>query len=302
MKIVKKCIMNFLYAFKYYIPSIGLISIGLLIGIAGFLNLAKDNVNTLINVMEKSLDESSTMNLSNFKDTVISEFKNLPWNNMWQVLGTLFSKTFLENTLAKGVLAVIGSDAYNEDVSGNVANAAQSISQGFTSFSVWFSIGILASYIYIKISVKKDLKMKVPFKKTILVIILNYILNITLVALATYLLGLAPIGSLLTLIIMIFINQGIALLEAYLSRSQESIKFKKVFTFKNVSLLTLGSVFISIFTLIYCILLIGLSNQTIGLILSLPLYFILISVINFNAFSYIKDYYSDLRRLRCKFL
>jgi len=296
MKIVKKCIMNFLYAFKYYIPSIGLISIGLLIGIAGFLNLAKDNVNTLINVMEKSLDESSTMNLSNFKDTVISEFKNLPWNNMWQVLGTLFSKTFLENTLAKGVLAVIGSDAYNEDVSGNVANAAQSISQGFTSFSVWFSIGILASYIYIKISVKKDLKMKVPFKKTILVIILNYILNITLVALATYLLGLAPIGSLLTLIIMIFINQGIALLEAYLSRSQESIKFKKVFTFKNVSLLTLGSVFISIFTLIYCILLIGLSNQTIGLILSLPLYFILISVINFNAFSYIKDYYSDLRR------
>ena len=296
MKIVKKCIMNFLYAFKYYIPSIGLISIGLLIGIAGFLNLAKDNVNTLINVMEKSLDESSTMNLSNFKDTVISEFKNLPWNNMWQVLGTLFSKTFLENTLAKGVLAVIGSDAYNEEVSGNVANAAQSISQGFTSFSVWFSIGILASYIYIKISVKKDLKMKVPFKKTILVIILNYILNITLVALATYLLGLAPIGSLLTLIIMIFINQGIALLEAYLSRSQESIKFKKVFTFKNVSLLTLGSVIISIFTLIYCILLIGLSNQTIGLILSLPLYFILISVINFNAFSYIKDYYSDLRR------
>ena len=296
MKIVKKCIMNFLYAFKYYIPSIGLISIGLLIGIAGFLNLAKDNVNTLINVMEKSLDESSTMNLSNFKDTVIFEFKNLPWNNMWQVLGTLFSKTFLENTLAKGVLAVIGSDAYNEEVSGNVANAAQSISQGFTSFSVWFSIGILASYIYIKISVKKDLKMKVPFKKTILVIILNYILNITLVALATYLLGLAPIGSLLTLIIMIFINQGIALLEAYLSRSQESIKFKKVFTFKNVSLLTLGSVIISIFTLIYCILLIGLSNQTIGLILSLPLYFILISVINFNAFSYIKDYYFDLRR------
>jgi hypothetical protein len=215
---------------------------------------------------------------------------------MWQVLGTFFSKTFLENTLAKGVLAVIGSDAYNEEVSGNVANAAQSISQGFTSFSVWFSIGILASYIYIKISVKKDLKMKVPFKKTILVIILNYILNITLVALATYLLGLAPIGSLLTLIIMIFINQGIALLEAYLSRSQESIKFKKVFTFKNVSLLTLGSVIISIFTLIYCILLIGLSNQTIGLILSLPLYFILISVINFNAFSYIKDYYSDLRR------
>lgn len=296
MKIVKKCIMNFLYAFKYYIPSIGLISIGLLIGIAGFLNLAKDNVNTLINVMEKSLDESSTMNLSNFKDTVISEFKNLPWNNMWQVLGTLFSKTFLENTLAKGVLAVIGSDAYNEEVSGNVANAAQSISQGFTSFAVWFSIGVLASYIYIKISVKKYLKMKVPFKKTILVIILNYILNITLVALATYLLGLAPIGSLLTLIIMIFINQGIALLEAYLSRSQESIKFKKVFTFKNVSLLTLGSVIISIFTLIYCILLIGLSNQTIGLILSLPLYFILISVINFNAFSYIKDYYSDLRR------
>ena len=296
MKIVKKCIMNFLYAFKYYIPSIGLISIGLLIGIAGFLNLAKDNVNTLINVIEKSLDESSTMNLSNFKDTVISEFKNLPWNNMWQVLGTLFSKTFLENTLAKGVLAVIGSDAYNEEVSGNVANAAQSISQGFASFSVWFSIGILASYIYIKIFVKKDLKMKVPFKKTILVIILNYILNITLVALATYLLGLAPIGSLLTLIIMIFINQGIALLEAYLSRSQESIKFKKVFTFKNVSLLTLGSVIISIFTLIYCILLIGLSNQTIGLILSLPLYFILISVINFNAFSYIKDYYSDLRR------
>lgn len=295
MKIIKKCLINYFKSLKYYLPAIGLLTIGLLIGIAGFLNKARNNVDSLINVMDKSVSESSTMNLGLFKDTVVAEFKNLPWKNIWEVLGTMFSKTFLESTITKGVLAVIGNDAYTEEITNEVNGAASSLSQGFVVFAVWSVIGILASYFYLKILIKKDLKMKVAFKKMILVIVLNYVLNISLVALATFLLGLFPLGAIITMIVTIFVNQAVALLEAYLSRTQESIRFKKIYTFKNINLLTLGSIIIALITVLAVSIFILISNQTIGMILSIPLYFILLAVISLNAYSYIKDYYSDLR-------
>jgi membrane glycosyltransferase len=141
-----------------------------------------------------------------------------------------------------------------------------------------------------------DLKMKVSLKKNIIVIIVNYILNITLVALATYLIGLFPLGTLITLIIILLINQALALFKAYLSRTQDSLKFKKIFNFKNVLLLTIGTILMLAVYIVILIVLIKLSNEVVGFILSIPLLFILSSVINLNAYSYVRDYYSDLRK------
>ncbi|MCR5786869.1 MAG: hypothetical protein K6G28_04140 [Acholeplasmatales bacterium] len=294
--IVKKCILNFLKSLRHYLPAVALLTIGLLIGIAGFINVARHDVNTLLDLVDSSVAEGTSLNVSAFKTTVVDEFKNLPWNNFWEAINQLFSRAFLENTISKAVIHVIGEDKYTTAVSNSVGNVAESITKGFVTLFVWGSIGILASYIYSKIMVKQDLKMKVPFKKTIVVVIVSYVLNITLVALATWLIGLFPIGTLLTLLFMVFMNQALALFKAYLSRTQDSLKFKKIFTFKNISLLTLGTICMLIILIIMLVILIGISNQVVGLILALPLYFILSAVIGLNAYSYVKDYYSDLRK------
>lgn len=294
--IVKKCVFNYIKCMRHYLAAIALLCIGLLIGIAGFINVSRDNVNSLIDLIDSSVSNSGALNISAFKNTIIAEFRNLPWNNIWQALGQLFTRTFFENTISKAVIEVIGQERYTEAISSGVGNAALSISKGLVYLFIWASVGIILSYIYCKVMVSFDLKMKVSLKKNIIVIIVNYILNITLVALATYLIGLFPLGTLITLIIILLINQALALFKAYLSRTQDSLKFKKIFNFKNVLLLTIGTILMLALYIVILLALIKLSNEVVGFILSLPLLFILSSVINLNAYSYVRDYYSDLRK------
>ena len=251
---IKKGILNFFKSLKYYFPALGILSFGIFIGLGIFITLARSQLENLLTLAENATSDSSTINVSAFKDTIIESIKSLPWNNFFKALEEFFNIDFLKSTLKDSVIAVIGEDNLNEALGTSINSTAESISQGFVLFLLWLILGILSCFLYSKIVIKKDLKMKVSLKKTIFVIIVNYILNITLVALITYLLGLFPLGALLTLFIMLMLNQAISLFEAYLSRSQKKMKFKKVFSFKTVLKLSL----VSIITLIIVIILLQL--------------------------------------------
>lgn len=295
--IIKKCLLNFIHSMKYYLPTFAILCIGLFIGVASFINKTENNLNALAQIIDSKITSTDSFNISAFKNTILDEFKNLPWNNFWSVLKTLFSKSFLSNALKNALVSVIGETNYTEDLASSLDTTTSSLINGFISFACIFLFGLLVAYFYSKIKIKSELKMKVTLSKLLVVSIINYLLNISLVALVTYLLGLFPIGAFLTMIITLFINQGIALFEAYLSRSQKSITFKQIFTFKNISYLVLGTLLITLILSIISAIIVTLTNQTIGIILIIPLYFILISVISLNAYSFVKDYYKDKQGL-----
>ena len=290
---IKKGILNFFKSLKYYFPALGILSFGIFIGLGIFITLARSQLENLLTLAENATSDSSTINVSAFKDTIIESIKSLPWNNFFKALEEFFNIDFLKSTLKDSVIAVIGEDNLNEALGTSINSTAESISQGFVLFLLWLILGILSCFLYSKIVIKKDLKMKVSLKKTIFVIIVNYILNITLVALITYLLGLFPLGALLTLFIMLMLNQAISLFEAYLSRSQKKMKFKKVFSFKTVLKLSLVSIITLIIVIIFISIISLISNESIAYILAIPLISIYVSVISFNAYSYIRDYYTD---------
>ncbi len=288
--IIKKCIINFFKSLKYYLPGLGIILIFLSIGIANILKNASSNLNTLYSILENNVSDSSSININSFKNIFIDEFKNLPWNNIWQLISIVFSPSFLNNIVTKIVISFIGEDNYTNEISSDTENIVNTFSNSLTFCIIMFIIGIIIAYFYIRMGTKKELKNKANLKRIILSIIINFILNITLISFMTYLLGVLPIGALLTLILTLFINEALSLFDAYLLKDNDSLTFKQVFTFKNISYLVLGGVIITIISTFIGSILFAITNQTIGFIFNIPLYFILISVISLNAYSYIKDF------------
>ncbi len=288
--IIKKCILNYLKSLKYYLPSLGIILIFLSIGVANILKNASSNLNTLYSILENSVSDSSSININSFKNIFIDEFKNLPWNNIWQLISIVFSPSFLNNIVTKIVISFIGEDNYTNEISSDTENIVNSFSNSLTFCIIMFIIGIIIAYFYIRMGTKKELKNKANLKRIILSIIINFILNITLISFMTYLLGVLPIGALLTLILTLFINEALSLFDAYLLKDDDSLTFKQVFTLKNISYLVIGSLIITIISTFIGSILFAITNQTIGFIFNIPLYFILISVISLNAYSYIKDF------------
>ncbi len=288
--IIKKCIINYLKSLKYYLPGLGIILIFLSIGVANILKNASSNLNTLYSILENNVSDSSSININSFKNIFIDEFKNLPWNNIWQLISIVFSPSFLNNIVTKIVISFIGEDNYTNEISSDTENIVNNFSNSLTFCIIMFIIGILIAYFYIRMGTKKELKNKANLKRIILSIVINFILNITLISFMTYLLGVLPIGALLTLLFTLFVNEALSLFDAYLLKDDDSLTFKQVFTFKNISYLVLGSVIITLISTFIGSILFAITNQTIGFIFNIPLYFILISVISLNAYSYIKDY------------
>ncbi len=293
--IIKKCIKNFFNSLKYYLPSLAILLICILIGVSRFIKKSENDLTNLINLLDEEITNANSFNISSFKTSILESFKNLPWNNFWRTFTTIFSHDFLVNTIKNALISVLNTDEFSVEISTSIENTANSITLSVLSFTLWFILGILICYFYTRIMVKKDLKMNMSLKKIVFVIIINYIINISFVALITYLMGLLPLGAILTLILTLFINQGISLFEAYLSREQKSIKFKNIFSFKNITYLVIGTLLISLILTLITSIIILITNQTIGLLLSIPMYFLLLSVISFNAYSYVKDYYKDIR-------
>ena len=237
------------------------------------------------------LDNSNNqISFNTFRESIFDEFQTLDWSNFWTLIKELFSPQFLNNLITKVVILLIGEDNYSSSIADETTSLVTTLSNGLILCILLFLIGIIISYFYISIHIKKDLNVKLPLKTIILITIINFIINATLVALITYLLGILPIGAVLAFIITIFINQAIFLFDAYISRDYKTIKFREIFNLKNISSLVIGTIIISLLSSFLIYLSVLLTNQSFAFIFTIPLYIILINVIKLNAYNYVLNY------------
>ena len=298
--LVKKGLMNFFRLLKLYIPALGILSLGLIIGLALFFNIARNSINDLIKVVETTVSDSKSLNFDSFKNSILDSLKTLPWNNFFEAIGKLFNKNFLVDAFSSAIKNMIGEELYlSSGLSQNVGNTATQFTTGFLSFAFCFLTSSLVSMFYTKTMCKKELQMKIPFKKFIIVKVFGIILNFILVGLLTYLLGFFPFLAFLTAIFIILINQAISLVEAYFCRENKKLKFKNVFSFKIILQLVAVILIVSLIISLISFILILVTNQVAAYILTLPLIFVFYAVVAYNAYSYVKDYYSDKKK-ECK--
>lgn len=285
--IIKNSIKNYIKSLKYFLPALSIILILLFIGISKAFKQTYDDVNKLLNMLDNSNNQIS---FNTFREAIFEEFKALDWSNFWSLIKELFSPQFLYNLITKVVILLIGEENYSSSIADETTSLVTTLSNGLILCILLFLIGIIISYFYIRINIKKDLNVKLPLKTIILITIVNFIINATLVALITYLLGILPIGAVLAFIITIFINQSIFLFDAYISRFDKTIKFREIFNIKNIIYLVIGTIIISLISSFLVYLSVLLTNQTFAFIFTIPLYIILINVIKLNAYNYVLNY------------
>ena len=285
--IIKNSIKNYIKSLKYFLPALSIILILLFIGLSKAFKQAYDDINKLLNMLDNSNNQIS---FNTFRKAIFDEFQTLNWSNFWTLIKELFSPQFLNNIITKVVILLIGEDNYSSSIADETTSLVTTLSNGLILCILLFLIGIIISYFYISIHIKKDLNVKLPLKTIILITIINFIINATLVALITYLLGILPIGAALAFIITIFINQAIFLFDAYISRDDKTIKFREIFNLKNISSLVIGTIIISLLSSFLVYLSVLLTNQTFAFIFTIPLYIILINVIKLNAYNYVLNY------------
>ena len=285
--IIRNSIKNYIKSLKYFLPALSIILILLFIGLSKAFKQTYDDINKLLNMLDNSNNQIS---FNTFREAIFDEFKALDWSNFWVLIKELFSPQFLNNLITKVVILFIGEENYSSSIANETTSLVTTLSNGLILCILLFVIGIIISYFYISIHIKKDLNVKLPLKIIVIITIVNFIINATLVALITYLLGILPIGAALAFIITIFINQAIFLFDAYISRDDKTIKFREIFNLKNISSLVIGTIIISLISSFLVYLSVLLTNQTFAFIFTIPLYIILINVIKLNAYNYVLNY------------
>lgn len=285
--IIRNSIKNYIKSLKYFLPALSIILILLFIGLSKAFKQTYDDINKLLNMLDNSNNQIS---FNTFREAIFDEFKALDWSNFWVLIKELFSPQFLNNLITKVVILFIGEENYSSSIANETTSLVTTLSNGLILCILLFLIGIIISYFYISIHIKKDLNVKLPLKIIVIITIVNFIINATLVALITYLLGILPIGAALAFIITIFINQAIFLFDAYISRDDKTIKFREIFNLKNISSLVIGTIIISLISSFLVYLSVLLTNQTFAFIFTIPLYIILINVIKLNAYNYVLNY------------
>ena len=285
--IIRNSIKNYIKSLKYFLPALSIILILLFIGLSKAFKQAYDDINKLLNMLDNSNNQIS---FNTFRESIFDEFKAPDWSNFWVLIKELFSPQFLNNLITKVVILLIGEDNYSSSIANETTSLVTTLSNGLILCILLFLIGIIISYFYISIHIKKDLNVKLQLKIIVIITIVNFIINATLVALITYLLGILPIGAALAFIITIFINQAIFLFDAYISRDDKTIKFREIFNLKNISSLVIGTIIISLLSSFLVYLSVLLTNQTFAFIFTIPLYIILINVIKLNAYNYVLNY------------
>ena len=164
--IIKNSIKNYIKSLKYFLPALSIILILLFIGLSKAFKQAYDDINKLLNMLDNSNNQIS---FNTFRESIFDEFKALDWSNFWVLIKELFSPQFLNNLITKVVILLIGEDNYSSSIADETSSLVTTLSNGLILCILLFLIGIIISYFYISIHIKKDLNVKLPLKIIVII-------------------------------------------------------------------------------------------------------------------------------------
>lgn len=289
---IKRSLKNYLVCLKYILIPLGTLFLGLIIGLSLFVPIAGTALNELITETKAVLDEVSVEPQALFSQIYESALE-LDWSNPARALITVVSPEWLEEALHGGIAAVFGGDeaisSYTAQITSSVDSAAVSVQAGFSTLISFAALGILAGYFILKFMIRKEIASRSVWK-VLLAGIVNFLVVSALTVLSVWLASLWAFSLIFTVIAIFLAVGGMALVEAYVIHGLNKVKFKEVFTLKNVFLLAVSNLILFLIWLAVTALITFLLNAIAGIIIGLTLFELTSIVINMNAEAYVKDY------------
>jgi hypothetical protein len=278
---IKNSLKLYFKSYKYFFIPIVTILICGGIGFLIFYFGAKSQLNDLNKEMSDTINNFS-MNINDFIDKFIDTIKEVGWH---------FSKWFKDNLLEKLIKDFIEEynnieAQYKETLNDNVTNVVNGIGGYFAVFMASIGVGIFLGSFLTGFFIKKNTIKKSIFR-TILVLLLDSLFQVTLIAGATYLFTLWEMSFLISIALIAILYSFISLVEAWFAQRDGKLKFRKVVNFKSILIVLLCDLLVVALTVGICVLLSFIPFKPIALVSFLP-----VIIIGINVFGVIAEYYA----------
>ena len=291
---IKRSLKNYFVCLKYVLIPLGTLFLGLIIGLSIFIPVAGSALNALVEEIKNVIEEiGESVEPQALINKTVESVLSLDWSNPAKAVLKMISSEWLEGTLQSGLVELLGGEedltTHAAQVSTAMDGASASMLSGFSALIVFAFLGILVGYFLLRFQIRKQIAAR-AFWKTFLAAAVEFLIVTALTALSVWLASLWKFSLIFTFIISVLAVGGLSLAEAYIIHGMGKIKFKEVFTLKNVLLLILSNLIIfaiwaAITTIIsYCI------NKIAGIVIGLVILELTSIVISLNAEAYVKDY------------
>ncbi len=278
---IKNSLKLYFKSYKYFFIPIVTILICGGIGFLIFYFGAKSQLNDLNKEMSDTINNFS-MNINDFIEKFIDTVKEVGWN---------FGKWFKDNLLEKLIKDFIEEynnieAQYKETLNDNVNNVVNGIGGYFAVFMLSIGVGIFLGSFLTGFFIKKN-SIKKSIFRTILVLILDSLFQVTLIAGATYLFTLWEMSFLISIALIAILYAFISLVEAWFAQRDDKLKFRKVVNFKSILIVLFCDLLVVALTVGICVLLSFIPFKPIALVSFLP-----VIIIGINVFGVIAEYYA----------
>lgn len=278
---IKNSLKLYFKSYKYFFIPIVTILICGGIGFLIFYFGAKSQLTDLNKEMGETINNFS-MNINDFIDKFIDTVKEVGWN---------FGKWFKDNLLEKLIKDFIEEynnieAQYKETLNDNVHNVVNGIGGYFAVFMASIGVGIFLGSFLTGFFIKKN-SIKKSIFRTILVLILDSVFQVTLIAGATYLFTLWEMSFMISIALIAILYAFISLVEAWFAQRDDKLKFRKVVNIKSIFIILLCDLLVVALTVGICVLLSFIPFKPIALVSFLP-----VIIIGINVFGVIAEYYA----------
>jgi len=278
---IKNSLKLYFKSYKYFFIPIVTILICGGIGFLIFYFGAKSQLTDLNKEMGETINNFS-MNINDFIDKFIDTVKEVGWN---------FGKWFKDNLLEKLIKDFIEEynnieAQYKETLNDNVHNVVNGIGGYFAVFMASIGVGIFLGSFLTGFFIKKN-SIKKSIFRTILVLILDSVFQVTLIAGATYLFTLWEMSFMISIALIAILYAFISLVEAWFAQRDDKLKFRKVVNIKSIFIILLCDLLVVFLTVGICVLLSFIPFKPIALVSFLP-----VIIIGINVFGVIAEYYA----------
>ncbi|MDE7083564.1 MAG: hypothetical protein K2O89_07700 [Clostridia bacterium] len=289
---IKRSLKNYFVCLKYILIPFGTLFLGLIIGLSIFIPVAGAALHTLIDETKNLFDEVSVEPRA-LVNQVVETVLALDWSNPAQAVLKIISPEWIESTLQSGLVELFGGEQtlseYTAQISLTVDAASVSVQRGFSSLLIFAFLGVITGYFLLRLQIRKQIAAR-AFWKSFLAAIIEFLIVTALTVLSVWLATVWKFSIIFTFIVAVLTVGGVAIAEAYLIHGYGKIKFREVFTLKNVLLLVLSNLIIFlIWAAVTAIISYGI-NAIAGIIIGLVLLELTSIVLSLNAEAYVKYY------------
>ena len=288
---IKTGLKNFVNNLKYVLVILGAMFIGLLFGVYGLVTVATRGFETLSTDITNVATEV-TASQEDVKNAFVEAFTEIDFDsgNIDEVSSKIISEEFWKDKVISKLKDNISNiEPYIEQVGNDIVKIIEEITHQIILTFIFMAIGLFAGYLLSHYLIHKD-NTKGKIFKTLLATILDSVIAVGLIVLATYLISIWSSGFLLIALSYVIIYNILTLIESYIMQGKGKVKFNEIFNFKNAILLFLSNIVITMITVVIIVILFLLTNILVALFVAVPLILVAIITNLVTAESYVSNY------------